>query len=308
MNGRAWALFVTMSLVWGLPYLLIKVAVAEVEPTVVVFVRLGVSAILLLPIAIATGALRRIRKRWRPLLGVAAGGIVLPFLLIAYGEQHITSSLAALLIASDPLFIVLLALRFDASERSTGTRLMGLLIGLLGVAVLVGLNVGGDTLAALGAAMVLLAALCYAGSALLVKALGDVPRLGSVTVTLTVASLLLAPPALLNLPRSMPSPAVIGSLLALSIVCTALAYIVYFSLIATAGATRASLITYVNPAVAAILGAVVLSEPITLATLVGFGLILIGCALSSWTGRSPSRELHHCGAQVSAPTDPLNTL
>ena len=281
MTGRAWALFVTMSLVWGLPYLLIKVAVAEVEPSVVVFLRLGLAALVLWPVTLAAGALRNIRQRWRPLLGVASAGIVLPFVLIAYGEQHVTSSLAALLIASDPLFVVLLALRFDHSERATGLRLLGLLIGVLGVGVLVGFNVGGDSFATVGAAMVVVAALCYAGSALMVKSLNDVPRLGSVTVTLSVASLLLAPPALLAWPARWPSAAVIVSLLALSILCTALAYVVYFNLITTAGATRASLITYVNPAVAAVLGAVVLSEPITTSTLVGFGLIVLGCTLSA---------------------------
>lgn len=281
MTRRAWALFAAMSALWGLPYLLIKVAVAEIDPTLVVFIRLALAAIVLVPIALATGALKRVRHRWRLLLVVSAIGIVAPFLLIAYGEQHITSSLAALLIAADPLFIVLLALRFDASERASGTRLLGLILGFVGVAALVGLNVGGDTLGVLGAAMVLLSAVCYAASALLVKGLRDVPMLGSATVTLTVACLLLAPVAVVNLPSHMPSPAAIGSLLVLGLLCTALAYIIYYNLIAAAGATHASLITYVNPAVAVLLGVLILAEPLTLGTIVGFGLIVVGCALST---------------------------
>src|SRR4051794_20199081 len=129
MSQRAWLLFVVMSLLWGLPYLLIKVAVAEVEPSFLVFVRLAMAAIVLLPIAFARGALRGVRAQAKTLLAIATLGIVLPFVLIAYGEQHITSSLAALLIAGDPLFVVLLALRFDPTERVSGVRLLGLCIG-----------------------------------------------------------------------------------------------------------------------------------------------------------------------------------
>src|SRR5690349_14823082 len=108
MSRRAWVLFIAMSALWGLPYLLIKIAVADLQPTLLVFVRLGMAAIVLLPIAIATGSLTGIRRRWRRLVLIAVIGIVAPFLLIAYGELHVTSSLAALLIASDPLFVVLM--------------------------------------------------------------------------------------------------------------------------------------------------------------------------------------------------------
>jgi drug/metabolite transporter (DMT)-like permease len=270
-----------MSALWGLPYLLIKVAVAEVDPLLVVFVRLTVAAVVLLAIALASGSLERLRHRWRTLVPMATIGIAAPFLLIAYGEQHITSSLAALLIAADPLFIVLLALRFDRSERASGTRLIGLLVGLLGVAVLVGWNVGGDELGVLGAAMVLLAAVCYAANALLVKRLGDAPMLGSLAVTMSIASVLLAPVAVTRLPSHVPGLPVIGSLLALATLCTALGYVIYYQLIVEAGATRGSLITYVNPAVAVILGMVILSEPITVGSIIGFALIVVGCALAT---------------------------
>jgi drug/metabolite transporter (DMT)-like permease len=256
---------------------------------VVVCVRLALAAGLLLPLAVATGSLRRLRRRWRRLGLIGAIGIALPFSLIAYGEQHITSSLTALLIAADPLFIVLLALHVDPSERASGTRLIGLLLGLVGVAVLLGLDVGGDALRILGGGMVLAAAMCYAVSALLVKRLADVPLLGSVSVTLGVAAVLLAPLALAHLPTHLPSPAVIASVLALSILCTALGYVIYYALIAEAGATRASLITYVNPAVAVLLGVVVLSEPLRPSTLLGFGLILLGCALSTGLLRAASQ-------------------
>lgn len=282
MSRTAWVLFAAMSLLWGLPYLLIKVAVAELDPTFLVFVRLVIAALVLLPVAAARGALRAARRHWRSLLAIAGAGIVVPFLFIAYGEQHITSSLAALLIAADPLFIALLALWVDRSERAGGWRLVGLVLGFIGVAALVGLNLGGDALGFLGAAMVLGAALCYAGSALMIKRAAGVPPLGSTSVSLGMASVLLAPFALLSIPQRMPSAPVLGSVIALAVVCTALAYVIYFSLIAEAGATRAALITYVNPAVAVVLGALILAEPITVGTVIGFILIVVGCALSSY--------------------------
>jgi drug/metabolite transporter (DMT)-like permease len=271
-----------MSLLWGMPYLLIKVAVAEVDPSFLVFARLAIAALVLLPFAAARGSLRAARNHWRTLLIIAAAGIVVPFLLIAYGEQHITSSLAALLIAADPLFIALLALWVDRSERMGGRQLLGLVLGFVGVATLLGLDLGGDAMGLLGGAMVLGAALCYAGSALLIKRAAGVSPLGSTSVSLGLAGLLLAPFAMLAIPVRVPSAPIVGSVVALGVVCTAVAYVVYFSLIAEAGATRAALITYVNPAVAVVLGALVLSEPITLGTVVGFVTIVVGCALATY--------------------------
>ncbi len=274
-----------MSLLWGLPYLLIKVAVAELEPVVIVFLRASIAALVLLPVALKKGALAPIRPRWRAVLLLSSIEIVGPFLLITHGEQHITSSLTGILIAADPLFIALLALKFDASERATRKSLIGLCVGLLGVATVLGLSPGSDALGLLGGAMVLLAALSYAGGTLLIKrAFSNTAPLGSVTASLSVAALVLLPLAATRLPHAPPSGTVIASLLALSIVCTAVAFLGYFSLIAEVGATRGALITYVNPAVAAILGVVILGEPITLATLAGFALIVVGCWLSTSAG------------------------
>jgi drug/metabolite transporter (DMT)-like permease len=216
-------------------------------------------------------------------------GIVIPFLFIAFGEQHITSSLAALLIAADPLFVVLLAFAIDRSERPSAVQLVGLITGLVGVVVLFGLDVRGDALGAVGGVLVLLAAVCYAMSALAVKGLADVPRLGSVAVTLGVAALLIAPLAVVRRPTVLPSPTALASIITLGLVCTAAAYILYYALIAEAGATRASLITYVNPAMAVLLGVILLSEPINGATLAGFGLIAVGCAVSTGLVALPRR-------------------
>ena len=169
MTRKGWLLFIAMSVIWGIPYLFIKIAIRELDPGVVVFARVGIAAVVLLPVAASRGMLRKVRKRWLAVAALACVQIAAPFLLISYGEQHITSSLTSLLIAADPLLVVLFALRFDPSERATGLRLVGLLIGMLGVVVLLGLDVGGDEQRWLGAVLVLLAAAGYAASALLIK-------------------------------------------------------------------------------------------------------------------------------------------
>src|SRR6266480_5701837 len=169
MTRNGWLLFISMSVIWGIPYLFIKIAVQELDPTVVVFARVGIAALILLPVAAHRKVLRPLRERWLVVAALACVQIVGPFLLISYGEQHITSSLTSLLIAADPLFVVLFALRFDPSERVSGLRLVGLLIGIGGVVALLGLDVGGDEHRLLVAALVLLDAACYAASALLIK-------------------------------------------------------------------------------------------------------------------------------------------
>src|SRR5881409_1586427 len=168
MTGKGWLLFIAMSVVWGIPYLFIKIAVRELDPTVVVFARVGIAAVVLVPVALFRGTWQQLRKQWRAIIVLSCVQIVGPFLLISFGEQHITSSLTSLLIAADPILVALLALRFDPTERVTGIRSIGLLIGIVGVAVLLGFDVGGDEQKLLGAAMVLLAALGYAASALLI--------------------------------------------------------------------------------------------------------------------------------------------
>ena len=169
MTRKGWLLFMSMSVIWGIPYLFIKLAVRELDPSIVVFARVGIAAVILLPIAARRGILRQMRERWLTVAALACVQIVGPFLLISYGEQHISSSLTSLLIAADPLLVVLFALRFDPSERVRGLRLLGLLIGMGGVVVLLGLDVGGDEQRLLGAVLVLLATAGYAASALLIK-------------------------------------------------------------------------------------------------------------------------------------------
>jgi drug/metabolite transporter (DMT)-like permease len=282
MTRRAWLLFAAVALLWGVPYLFIKVAVAEVPPVTVVFARVALAAALLGPVAARRGALRGLRGHLPQLALLALLEITIPFLLISMGEQRITSSLAGLLIASMPLFVALLALRFDPAERVTGARLLGLLVGIAGVAALLGIDLGGDLSQVAGGAMVLLATLCYATSTLLVKrAFSDVPMLGVVTVATAISALLLAPFALALTPARLPSLNVALALAGLGVLCTAAGLLAYFALIVEAGPSRAAVITYMNPAVAVALGVAVLGEPLTGAILAGFALIIAGSWLST---------------------------
>ena len=283
MTRKGWLLFISMSVVWGIPYLFIKIALRELDPIVVVFARVGIAAAILLPVAAYRKVLRQVRERWFVVAALACVQIVGPFLLIGYGEQHISSSLTSLLIAADPLLVVLFALRFDQSERVSGLRLIGLLVGMGGVVVLLGLDVGGDEQRLLGAVFVLLAAAGYAASALLIKrpTIAALPSLGVVTIMCVTATIVLLPLAVTRLPGKIPNLEVIVSLLVLGFICTALAYLLFFALVAEVGASRGTVITYVNPAVAAFLGVTLLGESLNAAIIVGFLLIIVGCWLST---------------------------
>jgi drug/metabolite transporter (DMT)-like permease len=293
MNRKGWLLFIAMSVIWGIPYLFIKIALRELDPTVVVFARVGIAAAVLLPVAANRRVLRQMRERWFMIAVLACVQIVGPFLLISFGEQHIASSLTSLLIAADPLLVALFALRFDPGERVTGLRLIGLLVGMIGVVTLLGLDVGGDEQRLFGAFLVLLAAAGYAASALLIKrpAIAALPNLGVVTVECVTATIVLLPLAMTRLPGRIPDPGVIASLVVLGVICTALAYLIFFALVAEVGASRGTVITYVNPAVSVFLGVTFLSEPLNAAIIIGFLLIILGSWLS--TGSDLTAPLRH---------------
>lgn len=209
------------------------------------------------------------------------------FVLISYGEQYISSSLASLLLAANPLLVALLALRFEKRERITGPRLVGLGIGMAGLVILLGFDIGDDQHYWLGGALLLVAALGYAVSALLLRCppLVDLPR-PAVAAECTITTLVLLPMSISRLPGSMPSLDVLASLLVLGLICTALALPLFFALIKEVGASRGTVISYVNPAVSVVLGVVVLGEPFTIATIAGFLLIIAGSWLST-TGSLP---------------------
>jgi drug/metabolite transporter (DMT)-like permease len=270
-----------------MPYLFIKIAVDEISPSLVAWSRLALAAAVLLPVAWRLGALRGLRERWRILTLFAAVEMAVPWPLLGFGEIHVSSSLAAILVATVPLFVALLAMRFDHSERPTVTRLVGMLIGLTGVVALVGIDIGGQGDELLGALAILLVAFLYAIGPMIVKRrLSDVDPLGPVAASLGIAALLVTPFALAGLPDSVPSTDTFVSIAVLGLLCSALAFLLFFRLIAEIGPGRATVITYINPVVALALGVAVLDESVTAGVVVGLLLILAGSWLST-DGRLP---------------------
>src|SRR4051794_7784424 len=286
MTTRGWMLFAAISVIWGLPYLFIKIAVdAGLTPGFLAWSRVTLAALVLLPIAYRTGALRGLPLGWLALF--AATEIAIPFPLIGFGEQRIASSLAAILIAALPLVVAMLALRFDRSEQPTATRLAGMLIGLGGGAALVGIDLGGRGSELIGAAAVLVATVGYAVGPLIVKhRLSEVDPIGPVTAAVAIASIMLLPFGVADWPSSVPGFDAVASIVVLGLVCSALAFMVFFRLIAEVGPSRASVITYINPVVALALGVAILDEDIGPGAVAGLLLILAGSWLST-DGRLP---------------------
>ncbi len=283
MTPRAWVLFALSSVIWGVPYLFIKVAVdGGVPPAFVAWARVALGAALLVPLALQRGALRGLRDHAGAIAAYTACEIAVPFVLIAVGEQYISSSLAAILVATMPLQLALLALRLSPTDRPTGLRMVGLVIGLGGVVALLGVDVGGRPNELFGAGLVLVATLCYAAAPLIVsRHLSDLDPLGPVTASLVLAAIVLLPAALLRPPHGMPTPAALGAIAVLGVVCTVLGLVIFFQLIAEAGPSRASIITYVNPVVAVVVGVLLLREHVGFMTLLGLLLILGGSWLAS---------------------------
>jgi drug/metabolite transporter (DMT)-like permease len=291
MSRRGWAAFAAMSLIWGVPYLFIKVAVDDgISPVFLSFARVALAAVVLLGLAWRAGALAQLRGHWTWVGAYALAEIVIPFPLIAAGEQRVSSSLTAILIACVPLLVALLAIRFDASERASGLRLVGLLIGLGGVVALVGIDIAGNADELVGAGLIVIAALGYAiGPMVLKRKLPRVDSRASMGGSLLIAAVLLAIPAALSAPTEAPTDDALLSLIVLGLVCTALAFIVFSFLILEVGPGRALVITYVNPVVAVALGVLILDERLGVGAVAGLLLILAGSWLSTG-GRLPSKR------------------
>jgi drug/metabolite transporter (DMT)-like permease len=282
VSRRAWVLFVTAAILGGMPYLLIKVAIDDFSPLTIVWLRCAIATVALLPFALRRTVFAQIRAHWWMVVLLAFTQITVPFTLIAMGEQYITSSLAALLIALEPLVLALLVMRFYKVERLTGRLLSGLIVGITGVLILLGFDVGTDRLALLGAAMVLLATFGYAAGILIVKrGLSEVSPLGLSTATLGINAVLLAPIGATGLLTHTPTGKSVVSVVVLGVACTAVAFVAYYALIPAAGASRAAVTTYLNPAVAVVLGVLFLGEPITGTTITGFVFVITGSWLST---------------------------
>ena len=302
MTPRGWLLFGAVSVVWGVPYFFIKVAVEDgVPPAAVAWSRVALAAVILLPVALRRGALRGLGGRWPAVAAYAACEVAVPFLLIAEGEQHISSSLAAILIASMPLMVALLSVRFSPDDRPTGPRLVGLGIGFGGVVALLGVDVAGRPGELLGAGLVLVATLGYAAATIIVnRRLADLDPLGPITASLGLASVALLPAALARPPDGLPSPGALGSLAVLGVVCTALGLVLFFRLVIEAGPSRAAVITYVNPLVAVVLGVLVLDERLGVSAVVGLLAILGG----SWLATGPARHRQDAAVDANRPPGP----
>jgi drug/metabolite transporter (DMT)-like permease len=288
MTRRAWLAFAAMSLIWGIPYLLIRIAVRHgVTPGALAFGRVALGAVILLALAWRAGSLRTLRGHWGVMLAYAIAEIVIPFSLIAFGEERVSSSLTAILISTVPLFAAVIAVRFNRSERPTPVRVVGLVAGFGGVVALVGIDVAGSSSELVGAAAILVGALGYAAGATLVKLrLTELDPRATMGASLAIAAVLLAPYAALDPPRAVPGAGALACVVVLGVVCTALAFVVYTVLIGEAGTTRATVITYINPVVAVALGVSLLGEQLGPGAIAGLLLILAGSWLST-DGRLP---------------------
>ncbi len=280
MTRRGIILFAALGLIWGIPYLFIKVAVAELTPEMLVLARCAVAALVLLPIAAYRRALVPVLRRWKPLLAFAIVEIVLPWYFLNSAEVALPSSTAGLLLSAVPLVAIGIAVVFGRRDRVTAINWVGIVIGMLGVAAIVGLDLAGSNLP--DVAKLLVVVVGYAlGPAILARWMSDLPGVGVIAAALAISALLYLPVVGLTggWPAAIPSIPTITAVLVLAIVCSAVAFLVMFALVAEIGPIRMTAITYVNPAVAVVAGALVLGETVSAWTIVGFVLILVGCAL-----------------------------
>lgn len=278
MTRRGWWLFLALGVIWGIPYLLIRIAVASIDPLVVAFGRTLIGALILLPIALHRGALAPVLRRWRIMIVFTVVEISGPWLLLGHAETRLNSSTAGVLLAVIPLITAAIGARLG-HERLHGRRLVGLLVGFAGVAAIVGLDIHFSDFGAVAA--VAFTALGYAtGPIIISRKLNDLPPLGVVAASMVIAVLLYAPFAPMLWPAHATAGA-IASVATLGIVCTAIAFVLFFALIAEVGPARATVITYINPVVAVILGVIFLHEPLTLGMAIGFPLVIAGSILGT---------------------------
>jgi drug/metabolite transporter (DMT)-like permease len=297
VSRKGWLLFVALCVIWGIPYLLIRVAVRELSPPALVFFRVLPAALLLAPIALRRGELRPAFARWRWVLLYTILELAVPWFLLSEAEQRLSSSMAGLLVAAVPLIGAVLYRVAGSHDPLDARRLTGLVVGFAGVAALVGLDVSAGN--PLAIAEVLLVACCYASGPLVIsRRLQDIPSLGVVAASLIFTSVIYVAPAMLRLPSSV-SAETVGAVATLSFVCTAVAFLVFFALILEVGPSRATVITYINPLVAVLLGVVLLSEPFTIGIAVGLPLIILGSVL----GTAPPLRAAR-GREAPAPPSP----
>lgn len=301
MTRRYVPLLLLLTGLWGSSFLFIEIALDEVEPTVLIALRLLTAAAVLVPfLAVSQGApaFRRLKAGWRPLLVLGAVNAAIPFTLIAWGQKHIDSGIAAIANASVPIFVALLAIRFRHSEKVTGSRAVGIAAGIVGVAVLAGANPEGGWWAVAGTLAVVVASFLYAVGALYAQThVENLEPMLLVTGSTIVGSLLLAPIAIAQAPGSVPGWHVWLAVAALGIGGMAVGQYVYYVMLEHHGSTKTALVTYLLPGMALALGIVFLDEPLTIAAVAGLALVLLGVALGSGMLR-PSRRRQPAAAHA----------
>jgi len=310
MGRRSLIQFVLLSALWGASYLFIKVALEDVSPAVVVCSRTALGALVLLPFALRAGALRGLGKRAGTVAALASVQVAGPFMLISLGEQSISSSLAAILVATAPIFTYLLAIRLDPGERVRGLGLLGVALGIGGVALLLGIDAGGGTAALAGGLMVVAASLGYALGAFYLKRrfAGDQP-IGVVTATMAASAAMTLPLAAVSAPADLPGLEALASLATLGVLGTGLAFVLFYGLIVEIGTTRSSLVAYVSPGFSVLYGVALLDEGFGPATAAGLALIVGGSWLAA-EARLPWRRSAAAptGPQPAPETDDLSVL
>jgi len=292
MTKRGAILFLSLGLIWGLPYLLIKVSVEFLSPEVIIFLRVLLAAMILMPVVIKRGYLRQLKGHWKWVFVFAIVEITFPFGALTFAELRLSSSMTGLLIAAVPIVSAIFAWRLGIDDRITGMRVAGLAVGILGVASLVGFDLTGGEL--LSASLLIITVIGYAlGPIIVSQKLSTAPALAAIAMATAINTIIYAPFAFISRPTETVPLNVWLAVAVLGAICTALAFILFFSLVAEVGPARTTVITYINPAVAVILGVIVLSEPITLGLVVGFPLILIGSFLA--TRKGPAFESEPIG-------------
>jgi drug/metabolite transporter (DMT)-like permease len=290
MDRRAWLTTLALAAIWGASYMFIKIGLRDLSPALVAWVRVALGAAVLLALAARLGVLRGFRSRVGTIALVAAVQVAGPFLLIALGEEEISSGLAGILVAAAPLFTALLAVWVDHEERSHGLRLGGVLLGLVGVAVLLGGDLSGSSAALLGGLAVVLAALGYAIGGFVVKHrfTGAAPT-GLAAWVMVASTVLLLPAGGLTLPSEAPGVGPLLAVAALGVLGTGVAFALFYDLIGRVGPAKSFVVTYLAPGFAVVYGAVLLDEGITVATVAGLVLIVGGSWLAA-EGQLPGRR------------------
>ena len=287
-----------MSVIWGLPYLFIRIAVTDISPGMLVFSRTAIGALILVPIALARGELRGLLKYWLPLVVFSAVEVAIPWFMLSSAEQKISSSLAGLLVSAVPLVGVVIATALGNREYLGLASVSGLLLGVAGVGAIVGFDLRASNWLALGQVGIVVVGYAV-GPVILSRYLQGAPAVGVIAVALTISAIVYAPVAAFQWPHSVPRLEVIGAVAVLAVVCTAIAFLLFFALIAEIGPVRATVITYINPAVAAVLGVIVLRENFTVGMATGFVLVVAGSVLATRRPRRPAKVVSPVSASPS---------